>query len=125
MIAGEHHRALYAETLQAGHRLTRVGLHLVGDDDMSRIASVDGDMHHGTHMSLTFHAAVHFGTHLAHHLLIAYADAVAVDHGLHTIASYLFDVLDAAVVVLVGIGLAQRRGDGVGGESLHVSREME
>ena len=82
-------------------------------------------MHHGTHMSLTFHAAVHLGTHLAHHLLIAHADAVTVDHGLHTIACHLFDVLDAAVVVLVGIGLAQRRGDGVGGETLYVGGEME
>ena len=125
MVAGEHHRALDAETLQACYRLTGVGLHLVGDDDVSGVVSVDGNMHHGTHMSLTFHAAVHLGTHLAHHLLIAHADAVAVDHGLHAIASHLLDVLDTAVVVFVGVGLAQSRGDGVCGESLHMGGEME
>ena len=125
MIAGEHHSALYAKTLQAGHRLTGVGLYLVGDDDMSGVASVDGNMHHGTHVSPTFHATVHFGTHLTHHLLIAHADAVTVDHGLHAIACHLFDVLDAAVVVFVGVGLAQCRGDGVGRETLHVGGEME
>ena len=68
---------------------------------------------------------MHLGTHLAHHLLIAHADAVAVDHGLHAIASHLLDVLDTAVVVFVGVGLAQSRGDGVCGESLHMGGEME
>ena len=127
-VAGEHHRLLHTEGLQRCDGLGAVGLDLVVDDDMTGIFTIDGYMDNGTHMM----AVVPMGTDDIHHLRVAHTDDVRLvgisqsDGCTDTMTRNLLYVKHLTTICsLVGEGVAQCRADGMGGEVLDVSSEVE
>ncbi len=125
MVACEHHRTRHAQRLQVGDGLRRIGLHLVGDHHMARIAAVDRHMRHGAHMTLAFLTHTDRGAHSLHHTLVAHANRMAIHHGLDTLSGHLLHIADGATVVLARISLTQGCGNGMGGIALHMGRQMQ
>ena len=100
-VAGEHDGLAHASRFEGGHGLLRVGLHLVGDDDVAQVHPVGGHVDGGAHpvAGVPGHADV------LHQLVVAGADGVAVHHGLHAPAGHLLHVGHPGGIHLPAVGL--------------------
>jgi hypothetical protein len=88
---------------------------------MSGINTVDSHMHDGAHPV----TVVPHGTHGIHQFCIAHAHHSVVDAGIDALPRYLMHILHATVVGLVRVGMFQRNGDGMRGETLHMGGNMK
>ena len=98
-----------------------IGLDAVADDDVAGILSVDGHMDDGAFVV----AGTPGGAHLIHELAVAHGHLLSVDQGHDAMAGAFLDILHAAVVLLVGVGVPQRHGNGMGGVPLHVGGQVK
>ena len=121
-VAREHHGLLNTQLVQLPDSLCTVVLHLVVDDDMARILSVDRYMDDGACVV----TVVPFGTHGVHQFRVAHAHQLISHSGTDALSSDLLHVRYlAAIGALLREGIAQGCADGVGGEVLHMGRQMQ
>ncbi len=90
-VTGQHHRLHDTQRLQTFDGLLTVRLHLVVDDNMTGIDTIDVHMDDGTVIIVT---AVPLRTNSIHHLGITHADGLTAYLGTNTLAGQLFHVGD-------------------------------
>ena len=121
-IACQHHGLLHAQTLELGDSLCTALLDSIIDDDMTSILSIDGYMDDGSHLF----AIVPLGTDALHHLLVAYANYLAVYLGTDSMTSDFFHISHlAAIRCLVRESLTQGCTYRMGSKMLGVSRQVQ
>ncbi len=121
-VAGEHNGALYTQLFQGFECFGAVFFYLVADDYVAGVVAVDGDVYDGSRQM----AFMPVRADAVHQFAIAHAYDASFHVGAYALACNLFDVgYLTAVGGLVGVGVAQGGTDGVGGEVLDVSGEVQ
>ena len=108
-IAGQHHRFGYACRMQVGDGFSRIVFHHVGDNNMTQIFSVFGNMQHRSDKF----AIVSINIKACHEFVVADAHTRAVDFSLHAAPAYLACVRHARLVDAGAIRLLYRHCDGM------------
>ena len=110
-ITGEHDGLVHTGLMQGGDGLPGVGLHHVGDDDVTGVLAVHGHVDDGADAV----TVVVGDAKLRHELAVAGGNGYAVHHGGDAVAAELLHLRDAAAVDGPAVGLLQALADGVGG----------
>ena len=110
MVAGEHDHPAHTGIFQLGNGLGCTGLDAVGNEDLSGIDAVHGDVYHRSGL-VAFQEG---NAQLVHQLIVAGSHRAAVHFGNHTGAAALLHLGHTGAVQLLAIGLLQALADGVG-----------
>ena len=119
-VAGEHDDA-HAVRPQAGHRLTRAGLRLVGDDDVAEIRAVGRDVDDRAGLIDRRHGQAE----RIHQLRVAGSDGPAADLRGHTVTGKLLGIRRDQVGRQLTGRAAQALADRVIGEPFRRRRELQ
>ena len=108
-VAGKHDRFAHACSMKPFDGLCGIFFHHVGDDDVADVISVDRNVQdRARKLAIMVIRAV-----CVHEFVVADQHHVLVDHGCHAVARFLAHVMDAFLIDLAGIGLLDRKRDGV------------
>ena len=121
LISGEHDGLAHTCGLEGLDAFGGIGLDAVADDHVSGVGAVDGHVDDGAAML----AGMPGGAFGLHEFAVAHSHALAVHGGDDAMAGGLLDALYAAVIGLIGIGVAQRHGNGMRGVALHVRGQVQ
>ena len=121
VVAGQHHAAGDPRLTQRVHRLTGVGLYRIGDDDVSGIDAIDGDMDNRPDVV----AGVPLCPDALHKGAVADRHLLPIHHRRDTFACDLLDLLDTAVILLPRVSISERCSNGMSGEALHMGGEVQ
>ena len=121
-VASKHDGLLHPQRLKSGNGLSTVRLDLVVDDNMAGILTVDGDVDDGANVM----AVMPLGANSVHHLCITDADDLIPYPCTDAVTCNLLNISNlTAIGSLIRKGIAQSRTNGVSGEVLNMSCEME
>ena len=113
-VAGQHHGLAHTGILQAPDGLCAVGLHHVGDEQITGIHALNGHVHDGAGLA---HGGS-FQAQLFHQAGVAGGDGLAVHLRGDAVAAQLLHVGDAAGVDFLAVSGLDAQGDGVLGPAL-------
>ena len=121
LVAGEHDGFPDANGMQGRQGWGGIGLDAVANNNMAGINAVYGHMDDGAFVV----ARAPGGTYCLHELAVAHRHFLAVDGGHNAMSRRLLDVRHGAVVLLVGVGIPQGHGYGMGRMPLHVRCQVQ
>ena len=102
-VAGQHDNMAYPGGLKIVNRLGRIRLYYIGDNDVSGIFAVNGNVNYCPYMM----TGLPFGAQTFHKPLISYADLKTVDFGCHALTGNFGYIGHLTVVCFVTVCLAQ------------------
>ena len=120
-VAGEHDGLFHAGLMQRLDGLLRVGLHHVGDNDVSGVLPVHRHVDDGTHAV----TVVIRDAQLLHKLAVARRHRMTVHHRRDAVAAELLNVRHTAAVDGLAVGALEALADGMGGGALRQRRILQ
>ena len=120
-VAGKHDGLFHAGLMQRLDGLLRVGLHHVGDNDVSGVLPVHRHVDDGTHAV----TVVIRDAQMLHELAVARRHWMTVHHRRDAVAAELLNVRHTAAVDGLAVGALEALTDGMGGGALRQRRILQ
>ena len=121
-VTGKHYRSSHTQRFQSCNCLRTVVLHLIINDNVSRIFTIDSHMDNRSNMV----TIMPLRANSIHHLGVAHTDQLSAHISPNSLTSNLFHLAHrTAIRGFVGEGIAQGRPNGMRRKMLDMSCKME